>query len=94
MCGSYINRDLAYLVDILLAARDVLDYTAGKDREALSRERMMQDAVRYRLAVLGEAVRRLFQQGRNLVFARLLNRKARKDHSAAKPATNQVQPRT
>ena len=54
-----ISRDMAYLLDILLAAKDARDFTAGLDKAAFRSDRKCQYAVTYCLEVIGEAVKRL-----------------------------------
>jgi len=54
-----MSRDIAYLLDILLAAKDVRDFTAGLDKAAFLSDRKCQYAVTYCLDVIGEAVKRL-----------------------------------
>jgi uncharacterized protein with HEPN domain len=54
-----ISRDVSYLFDILLAAKDVRDFTAGLDKVASLSDRKCQYAVTYCLEVIGEAVKRL-----------------------------------
>ena len=54
-----IFRDMAYLLDILLAAKDVRDFTAGLDKAAFLSDRKCQYAVTYCLEVIAEAVKRL-----------------------------------
>ena len=54
-----MSRDTAYLLKILLAAKDARDFTAGLDKDAFLSDRKCQYAVIHRLEVIGEAVRRL-----------------------------------
>ena len=54
-----ISRDMAYLFDILLAAKDARDFTAGLDKAAFLSDRKCQCAVTYCLEVIAEAVKRL-----------------------------------
>lgn len=54
-----ISRDMAYLLDILLAAKDTRDFTAGLDKDAFLSDRKCQYAVTYCLEVIAEAVKRL-----------------------------------
>jgi len=54
-----ISRDMAYLLDILLAAKDARDFTAGLDKAAFLSDRKCQCAVTYGLEVIAEAVKRL-----------------------------------
>jgi uncharacterized protein with HEPN domain/predicted nucleotidyltransferase len=57
--GQPISHDMAYLLDILLAAKDARDFTAGLDKAAFLSDRKCQYAVTYCLEVIGEAVKRL-----------------------------------
>ena len=54
-----MSRDMAYLLDILLAAKDARDFTAGLDRADFLSDRKCQYAVIRCLEVIGEAVKRL-----------------------------------
>ncbi len=54
-----ISHDMAYLLDILLAAKDTRDFTAGLDKAAFLSDRKCQYAVTYCLEVIVEAVKRL-----------------------------------
>jgi uncharacterized protein with HEPN domain len=48
-------RDDAYLLDILLAARRALEYTAGKTADDFARDDILQNAVMRLITVIGEA---------------------------------------
>ncbi len=54
-----MQRDAAYLRDILEAARLALAYLQKVDREAFDRDTKLQDAVLRRLEIIGEAARRV-----------------------------------
>jgi len=54
-----MSRDMAYLLDTLLAAKDARDFTAGLDKAAFLSDRKCQYAVTYCLEVIGEVVKRL-----------------------------------
>jgi len=54
-----MSRDAAYLLDILLAAKDTRDFTAGLNKDAFLSDRKCQYAVIHRLGVLGVAVKHL-----------------------------------
>ena len=54
-----MSRDEVYLRDILEAARLALEYVHGKTREEFLADVQLQDAVIRRLAILGEAARRV-----------------------------------
>ena len=51
------SRDPAYLWDMLHAARDIRDFTAGVSFEQYMKNKMMQLAVERLLEVVGEAAR-------------------------------------
>jgi uncharacterized protein with HEPN domain len=57
-------QDDAYLVDILESARLALTYVTGKTREEFLDDPKEQDAVIRRLAIIGEAARRISEQTR------------------------------
>ena len=50
---------MAYLLDILLAAKDAREFTAGLDKAGFLSDRKCQYAVTYCLEVIGEAAKRL-----------------------------------
>ena len=54
-----MSRDMAYLLDILLMAKDARDFTAGLDRADFLSDRKCQYAVILCLEVIGEAAKRL-----------------------------------
>ncbi len=54
-----MQRDDSYLVDMLLAARTVLEYTDGVTWEGFEGNRILQDAVKHQVQVIGEAARTL-----------------------------------
>ncbi|MBI3948323.1 MAG: DUF86 domain-containing protein [Armatimonadetes bacterium] len=54
-----MQRDDAYLLDMLLAARRVARYTSGLTREAFAGDDIRQDAVMRQLQIIGEAARAL-----------------------------------
>ena len=60
-----MSRDMAYLLDILLAAKDARDFTAGLDKAAFLSDRKCQYAVTYCLEVIVEAVKRLSDECQN-----------------------------
>jgi uncharacterized protein with HEPN domain len=59
-----MSRDDVYLLDILDAARLALQYVRGKTREEFIRDVQLQDAVIRRLAIIGEAARRVSEPTR------------------------------
>lgn len=58
------DRDPAYLLDILIAARRIRDYTQGVDRQAFEVDIKLQDAVIRRFEIMGEAARRVSEEFR------------------------------
>ncbi len=54
-----MSRDMAYLLDILLMAKDARDFMVGMDKNAFFSDRKCQSAVIRCLEVIGEAVKRL-----------------------------------
>jgi uncharacterized protein with HEPN domain len=53
------ERDPAYLLDIVLAARAAVDYLGARDRSALEQDPLVLSAIEHQLIVLGEAARRV-----------------------------------
>ena len=58
-------RDQGYLLDMLIAARRAQEYAAGLDWDGFQRSALHQDAIVRRLAVIGEAARRMSQTTRD-----------------------------
>ena len=54
-----MSRDMAYLLDILLRAKDVVSFTKQMDRHAFLSDRKCQYAVIRCFEVIGEAAKRL-----------------------------------
>ena len=54
-----MQRDKTYLIDILNAARNALDYVGKKDLKTFLNDPQCQDAVIRRLEIIGEAAARL-----------------------------------
>jgi uncharacterized protein with HEPN domain len=54
-----MDRDLGVLVDILVAARDLLEFKLGITREEFQQSKLHQSAILHQLVVIGEASRRL-----------------------------------
>ncbi|RJR14748.1 MAG: DUF86 domain-containing protein [Nitrospiraceae bacterium] len=54
-----MQRDIAYVLDILLSAKDARQFTEGMDYEAFLNDRKCQLAVVRCLEVIGEATKRL-----------------------------------
>ncbi len=57
-------KDEAVLLDIARFCQEIIDLTAGMDRDAFIGDRTKQLAVLYEIAVLGEAVKRLSMEFR------------------------------
>jgi uncharacterized protein with HEPN domain len=55
-------RDDAYVLDMLLAARKVLRFTAGIDWERFERDELVQNAVMRQIQIIGEAARKVSLQ--------------------------------
>lgn len=60
-----MERDQAFLLDILQSARMALSYLHGLDREEFLVDTMRQDSVLRRLEIIGEAARRVSAQTRS-----------------------------
>lgn len=56
------KRDEPLLMDMLDACRDVMEYVQGKDLAHFLEDRMIQDAISYRLQVIGEAAYKVSDQ--------------------------------
>ena len=52
-------RDDAYVLDMLLAARKVLEFTRGVTGERFERDDLIQNAVMRQIQIIGEAARRI-----------------------------------
>ena len=59
-----MQRDAAYLRDILEAARLALAYLKNVDRESFAQDTQLQDAVLRRLEIIGVAARRVSENTR------------------------------
>jgi uncharacterized protein with HEPN domain len=53
------ERDVAYLWDMLEAAREALEFTQGLVYEQFRLDRLRQSAVERKIEIIGEAARRL-----------------------------------
>jgi uncharacterized protein with HEPN domain len=62
-----MNRDLVYLQDILTSALAAQEYLQGLSRQTFLGLREKQDAVIRALEVVGEAARRLSQEGKDAI---------------------------
>jgi uncharacterized protein with HEPN domain len=60
-----MQRDDAYLLDILIAARKALEFLEGMTWDAFERSELHQNAVIRPLEIIGEAARRVSQQTRD-----------------------------
>ena len=58
-------RDDAYLLDILNAARRIVQYTTGVTEEEFERNELLQDATMRQLEIIGEAARKVSQENRS-----------------------------
>jgi len=58
-------RDDAYLLDILSAARKVVQYATGVTEEGFERSELLQDATMRQLGIIGEAAGKVSQETRN-----------------------------
>lgn len=58
-------QDKAYLLDILIAARKVLEFTRGVTWEEFQRSDMLQNAVMRPLEIIGEVARKISQETKN-----------------------------
>lgn len=58
-------RDDAYLLDMLLAARKVEDFTAGISWEQFKANDILQNAVMRQIQIIGEAARKISRQYRD-----------------------------
>ncbi|GAB4429294.1 MAG: hypothetical protein Kow00106_24310 [Anaerolineae bacterium] len=59
-----MSRDLAYLLDILDAARLVQRFAQGMDRAGLAKDTMRQYAILHAIQIIGEAARRVSDEFR------------------------------
>ena len=57
-----MNRDEANLLDVARAARLILEFTEGMDKEAFLQDIKTQSSVLHQLMVMGEAVKRLSRE--------------------------------
>jgi len=58
-------RDDAYVLDMLLAARKVLEFTRGVNWERFERDELVQNAVMRQIQIIGEAARSLSPEYRS-----------------------------
>ena len=52
-----MSRDGAYLLDMLIASRKIIQFTQGVTREGFERDEVLQNAIIRLLEVIGEAAR-------------------------------------
>ena len=55
-------RDDALLLDMLLAARKVREFTAGRTADDFAADRILQSATQYELQIIGEAAGKISEQ--------------------------------
>jgi uncharacterized protein with HEPN domain len=61
-----MSRDEGYLCDMLVAAREALDFARGHTRESFRTDRVLQNAIVHVLQIIGEAARRVSLDFRDL----------------------------
>jgi uncharacterized protein with HEPN domain len=61
-----MDRDLGFLVDILIAARDLMEFKKDATKEEFLRSKLLRSAILHQLVVIGEASRRLSEEFRAL----------------------------
>lgn len=54
-----MERDLAFILDALIFAKRILDFTSGMDEQDFKNDLKTQAAVLYQISVLGESIRRI-----------------------------------
>ncbi len=59
-----MRRDDAYLLDMLLAARKIRDFTQGVSQERFQQDELMQHAIMRLIQIIGEAARKVSQEFR------------------------------
>src|SRR4051794_17559211 len=60
-----MRDDAAYLLDILLAAQKILEFTQSMSWEEFQQNEPIADAVTYRISIIGEAASKISQQTRD-----------------------------
>jgi uncharacterized protein with HEPN domain len=55
-------RDDAYMLDMLLSARKVQEFTRDADWEAFSSDELLQNAVMHQIQIIGEAARKISEE--------------------------------
>ncbi|HYU32852.1 MAG TPA: HepT-like ribonuclease domain-containing protein [Thermoanaerobaculia bacterium] len=59
-----MDRDIGILVDILIAARDLMEFRQGATREDFLGSKLLRAAILHQLVIIGEASRRLSEEFR------------------------------
>jgi uncharacterized protein with HEPN domain len=59
-----MDRDLGFLVDILIAARDLVEFQQGTTKEEFLHSKLLRSAILHQLVIIGEASRRLSEEFR------------------------------
>lgn len=54
-----MNRDAAYLLDIVRFSREIIEFVRGFDQATFVIDRRVQSAVMYNITIIGEAVKGL-----------------------------------
>jgi len=77
-------RDEAYLLDMLLAAQKVQQFTAGSTWDQFQRDELLQSAVMHQIQLIGEAARRISPEFREthaeIPWARIIGMRHRLVH--------------
>ncbi len=80
MADKFQNRDLALLLDIMVAARDALSFVDGVSKAEFVSSRLRQNAVIRSLEIVGKAAGRVSPATREACRSRL-----ERDHRHAQP---------
>lgn len=59
--SRFMWRDDAYMLDMLLAARKVENFTGGVSWEKFKTDDLLQNAVMHQIQIIGEAARKISQ---------------------------------
>lgn len=59
-----MDRDLGFLVDILIAARDLMEFKQDKTKDEFLGSKLLRSAILHQLVLIGEASRRLSEEFR------------------------------
>lgn len=62
-----MSKDDAWLLDMLLAARQVRNFTQGVTWETFQTNDVLQNAVMHQIQIIGEAARNVSDEGRKLL---------------------------